>query len=106
MLFINYFPSVAQKPVNNTRTLWVSVDRQPFKQANIPSTYGHINYLVDSVKSLQALVVLQHDNNQYNLYMSEEMGVNYYLALADVTVLVSNGGQLFAIDLEPVRINR
>ena len=88
--------------VNTTPTLWVSVDRQPFKMAHIPSTFNHVNYFVDSVKSLQALVIVQHDNNQYNLYMSEEMGVNYYLALADVAVAVSNAGQLLAIDLQPV----
>ena len=81
-------------------TLWVSANRQPFKQAQIPSTYPHMNYIVDSVKSVQALVIVQHTNNQYNLYMSEEKSFLYILSLADIKVERSN--QFFVIDLQIV----
>ncbi len=67
-------------------SLFVSADRQPFQKAIIPSNYNHESYLVDSIRSLQALVVVQHSNDQYNLYFSEETGVYYYQSLTDISV--------------------
>ena len=92
-----------QKTVNSKITLWVSADRKPFKQAKIPSTEGHQAYLVDSIKSVQALVIVQHDSGQFNLYMSEEMGVLYTLALPDIVVDTSGGN--YIVDLELVCIH-
>ena len=75
-----------QKIVDSDVTLWVSADRQPFRQAKIPSNYNHQNYIVDSIRSLQAFVIVQHTNNRYNLYLSDEQGVFYYQSLSDISV--------------------
>ena len=93
-----FFP---QKTIKSEVTLWVSADRQPFKKAQIPSTYSHLNYIVDSVKSVQALVIVQHTNNQYNLYMSEEKGFLYILSMSDIKAQRFQNG-FTAIDLEVV----
>ena len=47
---------------------------------------------------MQALVIVQHVNNQFNLYLSEETGQHFSLSLPDL--VVANGG----IDLELVRV--
>ena len=76
------------------------MDRKPFNQAKIPRD-NHLTYLVASIRSLQALVVIRHTDNIYNLYMSEEQGVLYYQALSDIQVDHPSGGGYF-IDLELV----
>ena len=56
------------------------------------------NYYVESIKSLQALVIVQHTNGQHNLYLSEETGQHFSLSLPDL-VIANN-----ALDLELVRV--
>ena len=50
------------------------------------------------------MVIVRHDNNQFNLYLSEEMGVHFYQSLSDLTVLQSDQGRLIALDLESVGV--
>ena len=83
-------------------TLWVSADRKPFRQARIPSQLSHNGYIVASIRSLQALVIIRHPNNQYNLYLSEEQGIYYYQSLENLVVEEQSIGQ-FVTDLDVVR---
>ena len=66
--------------------------------AHIPSSLLHKNYLVASIKALQALVIVEHTNGQFNLYLSEEAAQYFSLSLSDI-VVSSN----YVIDLELVR---
>ena len=99
-LYSCFYSLFSQKTINSKTTLWVSVDRKSFNQAKIPRD-NHLTYFVASIRSLQALVVIRHTDNIYNLYMSEEQGVLYYQALSDIQVDHPLGGGYF-IDLELV----
>ena len=113
MLVLNNFLIAACIPlmilqyiIDNEVTLWVSADRGPFKQAKIPSIYPHDSYIVDSIRSLQALVIIKHTNDQYNLYLSEEQGIYYYQSLENLvveprTIQLTFGNTI--VDLEVVR---
>ena len=81
--------------------LWISYDRKNFKQALIPSNVGHENYRVASIKSVQALVIVEHSDGVFNLYTSDETGQYFSLSLNDITI-TKNGNSWF-IDLEIVR---
>ena len=76
--------------------MYVSYDRKPFQLAHLPSELPHQNYYVASLDAKQALVIVQHTNGQFNLYLSEEMGIYYSLSLPDI--VYSNG----VLDLEIV----
>ncbi len=82
----------------------VSADRKPFQPTIIPTPYNHQQYIVDTINSLQAMVIVKHNSSLYNLYMSEEQGVYYYNALTDLKVDQTNSGG-YVIDLESVRYN-
>lgn len=75
--------------------LLVSHNRKAFKEAKIPSTEAHQNYIVSHINSLQALVIVEHTGSQYNLYLSDTTGVYYSLSLQDI--VVEN-----AVDLEVI----
>lgn len=86
----------AQKTEDNEDAhLLVSYNRQPFKAAQIPTPYDHRNYIVSHIEERQALVIVEHEGDFYNLYLSDETGVYYSLSLRDI--VINN-----AIDLERV----
>ena len=64
--------------------------------AHLPSELPHQNYRVASLDAKQALVIVEHTNGQFNLYLSEEMGIYYSLSLPDI--VYGNG----VLDLEIV----
>eukprot|EP00731_Ephydatia_muelleri_P020374 Em0013g101a len=76
--------------------LKVSYNRKPFQIARIPSTFGHVNYIVSHINNLQALVIVQHVQGQYNLYLSDSSGVYYSMSLPD---LVQEGGTTFDLEM-------
>ncbi|KAL5471539.1 hypothetical protein EMCRGX_G029663 [Ephydatia muelleri] len=76
--------------------LKVSYNRKPFQIARIPSTFGHVNYIVSHINNLQALVIVQHVQGQYNLYLSDSSGVYYSMSLPD---LVQEGGTTFDLQM-------
>lgn len=80
--------------------MWVSADRQPFQEAKIPSPIGHQYYYVDSIRNLQALLIIRHADDRFHLYFSEEQGIYFYQALANLAV--ESFGFADFIDLEAV----
>lgn len=76
--------------------MYVSYDRKPFQLAHLPTNLAHQNYYVASLNAMQALVIVEHTNGQFNLYLSEETGLYYSLSLPNI---VYNKG---VIDLEIV----
>ena len=75
--------------------LLVSYNRQPFNVAQIPMPYNHRNYIVGHIEGRQALVIVEHEGDFYNLYLSDETGVYFSLSLRDLVIT-------HAIDLEKV----
>ena len=51
------------------------------------------------IDELQALVIVEHDSGQNNLYLSDEEGVHFSLSLPDLVV------ERTGIDLEVVRMS-
>ena len=80
--------------------MWVSADRKPFQEAKIPSPIGHQYYYVNSIRSLQALLIIRHTDDRFHLYFSDEQGIYYYQALANLAVESFFFGDY--IDLEAV----
>ena len=64
--------------------MYVSYDRKSFQQAHIPSALAQQHYYVDDIKAKQALVIVEHTNGQYNLYLSEETGQYFSLSMPDI----------------------
>ena len=54
-------------------------------------------YYVAHIDELQALVIVEHDSGQNNLYLSDEKGLYFSLSLPDLVV------ERTGIDLEVVR---
>ena len=54
-------------------------------------------YLVTHINELQALVIVQHNEGFYNLYLSDQSGVYFSLSLRDIAVVGIN-----TVDLELV----
>lgn len=71
---------------DNNINLYVSHMRKPFQLAKIPTPYNHQSYLVSHIDELQAMVVIEHEGNFYNLYLSDTSGVDYSLSLRDIVV--------------------
>lgn len=89
----------AQRTDKGVIGLHVSYNRQPFRNAMIPTPYAHQNYIVSHINELQALVIIGHEGNFYNLYLSDQEGVYYSLALRDLVVERGRG-----LDLELVSV--
>ena len=86
----------AQKTNKNDEIyLLVSYKRQAFKETLIPTPFAHQNYIVTHIEEKQALVIIEHSEGFYNLYLSDETGVVYSLSLRDIVIKQ-------AIDLEKV----
>ena len=54
------------------------------------------NYIVSHINNLQALVIVQHVQGQFNLYLSDSSGVLYSMSLSD---LVQEGGTTFDLQM-------
>ena len=80
---------------NQDAQLLVSYKCQPFNVAQIPTPYNHRNYIVTHLEEKQALVIVEHEGEFYNLYLSDETGVYFSLSLRDLVIAG-------AIDLEQV----
>ena len=79
-------------------TLWFYDSPFHIPPPSPPSLNTLQNYWVDHLNTLQAVVLVQHVNGQFNLYLSDTTGVDYSLSLRDIVVDLSNNN----IDLELV----
>ena len=95
-LLLGPYIFVQKKEDNEDAHLLVSYNRQPFKAAQIPTPYSHRDYIVSHIEERQAQVIVEHEGNFYNLYLSDETGVYFSLSLRDIVVTQN------AIDLERV----
>ncbi|KAL5471537.1 hypothetical protein EMCRGX_G029661 [Ephydatia muelleri] len=83
-LLLGHYIFVQQTDPSGSPFLKVSYNRNPFQRAQIPSTFGHVNYIVSHINNLQALVIVQHVQGQYNLYLSDSSAVYYSMSLPDL----------------------
>ena len=97
-LLLGPYIFVQKTESNQDAHLLVSYNRQPFQAAKIPTPYDHRNYIVSHIEERQALVIVEHEGEFYNLYLSDETGVYFSLSLRDLVVMS-------AIDLERVSLS-
>ena len=57
------------------------------------------SYLVTDINEMQALVIVEHEGDFYNLYLSDESGIYYSLSLRDIVIETTPNLQ---VDLELV----
>lgn len=71
---------------NGDAYLLVSYNRQSFNVAQIPTPYNQQKYIVSHIEARQALVIVQHDGEFHNLYLSDETGIFFSLSLQDIVI--------------------
>ena len=61
------------------------------------------SYLVSHIDDMQAMVIVEHEGDFYNLYLSDESGLYFSLSLRDIVIETVNNR--YQIDLELVECN-
>ncbi|GAB6018639.1 hypothetical protein CHUAL_000319 [Chamberlinius hualienensis] len=72
---------IGSKTNSNALQLWVSYNRQPFRNSVFPNQLQHVSYYVADASDDRVFLCVTHDGMYANLYYSDVTGLEYTLSL-------------------------